>query len=362
MIKVVNLEKHYGLRKIFHDVNVEIKDGEVVGLIGGSGSGKSLFLRTLMMLEKPNSGAVIFEGVDISSPGADVNSAHEKIGMVFQDFNLFQHMTVLENVMSGLIHLKNMDPKEAYSKAMQLITDIGLADRAYDYPSTLSGGQQQRVAIARTMAMDPSLVLLDEPTSALDPMMRGEVEAVIRMMQAKGKTMVIASHEMELIRGMCSRVLFFADGGVYEEGTPEEILDNPKRDLTRRFVHALRVLEFNVESKSFDFIGVETNIADFAYRNGVPRRLTSRLEAIMEELFQMVIIQPKEKNRMHVSFEFDYKTESLVGTILFSGPKFDADDPAYFISWPIIKMRASEINVEDYEQDGYTNKAIIKID
>ena len=361
MIKLEGIKKSYGTRQIFNGLSLDIADGEVVGLIGPSGSGKSLLLRCLMMLDKPDEGKIILDGEEITSSDVNLDLVHQKVGMVFQNFNLFSHLSVVENVMSGLVDLQNIPEDEAYNKAMSLLKTVGLADKAFAYPNAISGGQQQRAAIARTLAMKPELILLDEPTSALDPMMRGEVEAVIRMMAAAGHTMVIATHEMELVRQICNRVLFIDDGVVYEEGSPEKIFENPERTRTRRFVRALRVLEFDVESKDFDFIGTQTTFEEFAYRNGVSRDLLGRLEAIMEELFQMVIIQPKEQNCMHVSFEYNNKEKYLSGVVRFSGPKFDPDDPHYFISWPIIVRRASEVTVEDIEDGAYTNLVNIKI-
>ena len=362
MIRVSNLKKEYDGHAVFHDLNITINDGEVVGIIGPSGTGKSIFLRCLMMLETPDAGKIFLDDVELPIRGAEIDEARKKIGMVFQTFNLFEHMSVIENVMSGPVHLQGTAPETAFEEAMKLIRMVGLADKAYSYPDKLSGGQKQRAAIARTLAMHPGIVLLDEPTSELDPMMRGEVEAVIRMMAAAGHTMVIVTHEMELVRQICTRVLFLNDGVVYEEGTPEKIFDNPDRTGTRRFVRALRVLEFDVESKNFDFIGVQTMVAEFAYRNGVPGNLLNRLQSILEELFQMVIIQPEDDNRMHISFEYNNKELCLNGLVMFSGPSVDPDDPMYFFSWPIIAKRASEVTVEPTDENGYTNRVSMKID
>ena len=359
MIQAENLHMNLGGKEIFRGLNLTINDGEIVGIIGPSGTGKSVLLRCLMMLDKPTDGRILLDGKDITDKNADVNEARKKIGMVFQNFNLFRHMSVIENVMSGQVHLQGVSPADAYEESMRLLKSVGLADKAYVYPSKLSGGQQQRAAIARTLAMKPQIILLDEPTSALDPMMRGEVEAVIRMMAAEGHTMVIVTHEMELVRQICSRVVYIDDGVVYEEGTPAKIFEKPERTRTRRFVRALRVLEFDVQSKEFDFIGARTIISDFVYRNGISVVLHERLQSIMEELFQMVIIQPKESNRMHVSFEYSRSDAGLSGIVRFSGPPVDPDDPMYFFSWPIIKMRATEIEINGINDGEYTNEVKI---
>ena len=361
MVKVESLKKEINGRVIFHDVNLQIDEGDVIGIIGPSGSGKSLLLRCLMMLEQPSSGSIFYDDEEITKAGANLDEVHKRVGMVFQNFNLFNHMTVIENVMSGLIHLQNKDPKDAYIEAERLLNNVGLFDQAYRYPDSLSNGQKQRAAIARTLAMQPELIFMDEPTSSLDPMMRGEVESVIRMIADSGKTLVIVSHEMDLIKQVCKKVLFINDGTICETGTPEKIFENPDKDETRRFVRALRVLEFNIESKTFDFLGMQTTISQFAYKNGISKSMVDRLYAIMEELSQMIIIQPREENKMNISFEYNKDDESLDGVVLFSGNKFDEDDPAYFISWPIIKMRTSEVSVGDYNADGYVNKMIMKL-
>lgn len=361
MIQLENLSLKFGDHEVLRGLNATIRDGEVVGVIGPSGSGKSQLLRCMTMLQKPTGGRVLLDGTDLTAPDTDLCRQRKKIGMVFQNFNLFRHMTVVENVMSGQVDLQNISREEAYAESMTLIQGVGLADKAFFYPDKLSGGQQQRAAIARTLAMKPEIILLDEPTSALDPLVRGEVEAVIRMLAADGHTMVIVTHEMELVRQVCSRVLFVNEGTIYEEGTPEKIFDAPEKAETRRFVHALRVLEFDVQSKDFDFIGTQTTITEFAYRNGMSKMLVMRLQSIMEELFSMIIIQPKQQNRMHVSFEYNSKEKLLDGVIRFSGPKVDPDDPMYFLSWPIIVMRASEVSVEEIRDGEYTNLVKMKI-
>lgn len=355
MIRVENLTKEYDGKVLFHDINMNIEKGEVVGIIGPSGSGKSVLLRSLVTLVKPTSGKIFLDDTEITDPDTDLSPALQKIGMVFQQFNLFSHLSVIENVMSGMVHVQKIDYKEAYEEAMRILKTVGLSDKAFASPKILSGGQQQRAAIARTIAMKPEIILMDEPTSALDPIVKGEVEAVIRMLASEGHTMVIVTHEMSLARDICSRVIFLKDGEIIEEGKPEKIFDDADNPETRRFVRGLRVMEFSVNSKDFDFIGNQTEILTFSFRNGVPTRLQERLLAILEELFQMIIIQPKEDNVMHIEFEWNRNEQSLIGEVKFSGPPVDPDDPHYFISWPIIQMRASEISNEEIQEGAYTN-------
>ncbi|MBQ0083392.1 MAG: amino acid ABC transporter ATP-binding protein [Clostridiales bacterium] len=361
MIRAENICAGNNDMEILRNLSLTVNNGDIVGVIGPSGSGKSYMLRCLVTLNKISSGKIFLDDTEITASDANVIEARKKIGMVFQNYNLFKHLCVVENVMSGLVDLQKMPKKEAYSKAMEILQMVGLADKAFNYPATLSGGQQQRAAIARTIAMEPDIILFDEPTSSLDPLMRGEVEAVIRLLAAQGHTMVIVTHEMELVKSVCKRVVFINDGKVFEEGTPEKIFDNPDNAVTKRFVKALRVLEFDVESKSFDFIGIETTLADFAYRNGISSVITNKVRSVLEELFEMVIIQPSEQNKMHILFEYNTKDKCIDGNVKFSGPPVDEDDPMYFISWPIIKMRTDELKVENIDEYGYTNNVTIKI-
>lgn len=361
MIKVEHLKKVYGNREVFRDLSLTVNDGEVVGIIGPSGTGKSLLLRCMIMLENPTEGKIYLDDEEITAPDCNIDDVHKRIGMVFQNFNLFSRMSVVQNVMSGLVHLDNMHPQDAYEKSMKLLKSVGLADKAFLYPNRLSGGEKQRVAMARTLALEPEIILMDEPTSALDPIMSTEVSAVIRMLKSQGHTMVIATHEMELIRQVCTKVVFLLDGKVWEEGTPDKIFDNADREETRIFVQALRLLEFDVQSDDFDFIGMQTSILNFTYRNGVPETVVNKLLSITEEFVQMIIIQSKGSNIMNMSFAYDQKDGSIDASIRFSGPKLDPDNPIYFFSWPIIQMRADEITSEEISEDGFTNCVHLKL-
>ena len=236
MIRVENLSKSFQGLSVLKDVNVTINKGDVVCVIGPSGSGKSTFLRCLNMLEKPNSGKIIFDGVDLAAPKTNLNLHRQKMGMVFQQFNLFPNMTGLENLTCAPIMLKNVPKAEAEAKAMELLSRVDLADRANTYPNKLSGGQKQRVAIVRALCMDPDVMLFDEPTSALDPEMVGEVLDVMKSLARKGMTMVVVTHEMAFAREVSNRVLFLDGGVIAEEGTPEEVFGNPKCERLQTFL------------------------------------------------------------------------------------------------------------------------------
>ena len=236
LIKVENLQKHFGDNKVLDRINTEIHKGEVVAIIGPSGSGKSTFLRSLNLLEVPTGGRILFENVDITDPKVDINRHRQKIGMVFQQFNLFPHKTVKENIMLAPVTLKIMTPEEAFRKADELLERVGLPDKADAYPGSLSGGQKQRIAIARAMAMNPDVMLFDEPTSALDPEMVGEVLEIMRELAQSGMTMVVVTHEMGFAREVASRVLFINEGNIQEDAPPQEFFASPKNPRLREFL------------------------------------------------------------------------------------------------------------------------------
>ena len=236
MIEVKNLEKSFGKNHVLRGINETINEGEVVCIIGPSGSGKSTFLRCLNLLEQPTSGEVILDGEKINAPDRDIDKIREKLGMVFQNFNLFPHMSVLDNITMAPIKVKGQARGEAEAEARRLLDVVGLLDKAEAYPSSLSGGQKQRVAIARALAMKPEIMLFAEPTSALDPEMVGEVLAVMKQLAEDGMTMVIVTHEMGFAREVADRVLFIDGGVILEQGTPEEIFGNPQNERTQTFL------------------------------------------------------------------------------------------------------------------------------
>ncbi|AWX58984.1 amino acid ABC transporter ATP-binding protein [Brevibacillus brevis] len=236
MIHVENLKKSFGSLEVLKDISTTIEEREVVCVIGPSGSGKSTFLRCLNQLEEVTSGKITIEGMEVTSPKVDINKLRERVGMVFQRFNLFPHLTVLENIMLAPKHVKNSERQQNEQKALQLLKKVDLADKRDVYPDRLSGGQQQRVAITRALAMDPHIMLFDEPTSALDPEMVGEVLQVMKDLAKEGMTMVVVTHEMGFAREVADRVIFMDGGYIVEEGTPAEIFDNPQHERTKAFL------------------------------------------------------------------------------------------------------------------------------
>lgn len=236
MIKVEKLVKTFGENTVLKEIDLEVTPGEVVVIIGPSGSGKSTFLRCLNLLEQPTGGKITFEGNDLLAKGVKIDQIRQKMGMVFQSFNIFPHKTVLENLTISPIKVKQQEQTAAEETAKGLLEQVGLAEKADSYPSSLSGGQQQRVAIARALAMDPDVMLFDEPTSALDPEMVGEVLTVMQALAEKGMTMVVVTHEMGFAKEVADRVIFMADGIIQEQGTPEQIFEHPQNARTQDFL------------------------------------------------------------------------------------------------------------------------------
>jgi polar amino acid transport system ATP-binding protein len=240
LIEIKNLKKSYGDHVVLDGINTTIKKGEVIAIVGPSGCGKSTFLRSLNKLERPEAGEVIFEGTDILDKKTNVNKVRQKIGMVFQQFNLFPNKTVLQNIMLAPMKLKGVSAEDSKNRAMELLKRVGLLEKAEAYPDSLSGGQKQRIAIARTMAMNPDVILFDEPTSALDPEMVGEVLEIMRELARDGMTMIVVTHEMGFARDVASRVIFIDQGNIREDSAPEEFFENPKNERLKEFLSKVR--------------------------------------------------------------------------------------------------------------------------
>lgn len=236
IIEVKNLHKRFGANEVLRGINTTVSRGEVIAIIGPSGCGKSTFLRSLNLLEQPTDGQVLLDGIDITSKEMNINEMRQRVGMVFQQFNLFPNMTIKRNIMLAPVELGKMTNAEASAKADELLERIGLADKADSYPDSLSGGQKQRVAIARALAMSPEVLLFDEPTSALDPEMVGEVLNLMKDVAAEGMTMMVVTHEMAFAREVANRVLFFSEGDITEEGKPEDVFGHPKSERLQQFL------------------------------------------------------------------------------------------------------------------------------
>ncbi len=284
LIEVRGLKKSFGALEVLKGVDLSVEQGERIAIIGGSGCGKSVFLRSLCLLEKPDAGQIFIDGKEITAKGARVDEIRRSMGMVFQRFHLFSEMDVMDNLCLAPTRLRGMSRQDAEAKAEELLGQVGLAGRAHAWPTVLSGGQQQRIAICRCLMMEPKVLLFDEPTSALDPTMVGEVLAVIRMLAKRDMSMLIVTHEMSFAREVADRVLFFADGGIYEQGTPAEVFDAPKREKTVAFIHRIKYFSFEIANRYFDLMAMQGGIQTFGEKYGLDIRRINRLQVCCEEL------------------------------------------------------------------------------
>ncbi len=360
MIKIEHLKKEYPNAVPLKDVNVEINDGDVIAVIGPSGTGKSTLLRSINMLEKPTSGHIWVDDVEVTDPKCDLGKVRQKMGMVFQSFNLFGHLTVIENIMLAPMELLKKSRQEAYTNGMNLLRMVGLAEKALNFPDELSGGQKQRIAIARTLAMDPDIILLDEPTSALDPTMVGEVQAVIRDLAKTGKTMMIVTHEMNFARAISNRVFYMDQGGIYEDGTPEQIFDNPQRENTRRFIRKLKVFELNIDSKDYDFLVAISAIEQYCHKNQIPTKMTYHIHQVYEELVQQILLPTLNEPHIHVVIEYSESNESTDFSVSYNGEPFDVTQKGDALSLSILKSAAAEMNYS-VDTDEYGNHVKLRI-
>jgi len=362
MIKINHLRKEYANVTPLKDVNVHIHRGDVISIIGPSGTGKSTLIRCINMLETPTSGSIFVGNECITDKKCNINKIRQKMGMVFQSFNLFNHMTIIENIMAAPVDLLGKSKQDAYDTGMELLRTVGLADKAFNYPDELSGGQKQRVAIARALAMEPEIILLDEPTSALDPTMVGEVQAVIKELAKRGLTLMIVTHEMRFAREIANRVFYMDEGGVYEDGTPEEIFDNPKREKTIRFIKHLKVFETLITSKDFDFIGFNTSLEEFGRKNQVAQKTVMRAMSVFEELgVQCLLPKLSSEFKLSVAFEYSAEQETLSMTMKYDGAHFDVRNTPNVISLAIAEAAAESIDYAQIDADGFTNLVTVKI-
>ena len=314
LIKIEHLRKEYPNVTPLKDVSVEINKGDVISVIGPSGMGKSTLLRCLNRLEEPTSGSVTLDGEVITSPTCDIPRVRRRMGMVFQSFNLFNNLTVIENITVAPIKLLKVPREEAYKEGMELLEWVGLAEKENVYPDSLSGGQKQRVAIVRAIAMHPEIILFDEPTSALDPTMIEDVLSIIRSLAGQGMTMMIVTHEMKFARDVSNRVFYMDEGGIYEEGTPEEIFDHPEKEKTRIFIRRLKTLELEVLSPTLDYAGVIDKIRKFCRDTMQEASVSRNMMLCFEEIAVQNIIRKFGKDTSIYPIVIDAEYSEAGGT------------------------------------------------
>ncbi|MDO5149757.1 MAG: amino acid ABC transporter ATP-binding protein [Oscillospiraceae bacterium] len=349
MIKIENLCKKYGDFSVLENISTEIHKGDVVSIIGPSGCGKSTFIRCLNLLEQPTSGTILIDGENILDKNADVCRLRQKMGMVFQSFNLFSHLMIIENIMLGPVDLLKKSRQEAYEEGMELLDMVGLANKAFAYPDELSGGQKQRVAIARTLAMHPDIVLFDEPTSALDPTMVSEVLAVIRKLAAQGMTMMIVTHEMNFAKNVSNRIFFMNDKGIYEDGTPQQIFDNPQKPKTREFIYKIRTFNYTIDDRKFDLYAFNAEIENFLKNQLFDEKRITKVLLVCEEMIYNYIFKSYGDSFAPVEFTLQYsqqkdetKLEYRSGLINMSVLSAAED-----ISKSIVEKSVSSVECED---------------
>ena len=353
LLVVEHLGKSFDGVTPLRDVSCVVRPGDVISVIGPSGTGKSTFLNLINRLEKPDQGRILFDGEDTEAPGYRLSRFRQRVGMVFQSFNLFSHLTIVENVMLAQTELLGRSRQEAYDRSMALLDTVGLFGKAYSYPAELSGGQQQRAAIARTLAMDPEIILFDEPTSALDPTMVGEVLTVIRNLAQNGTTMLIVTHEMQFARNVSTRVFYMDEGVIYEEGGPEQIFDHPEKDRTRQFIRHLKLFRHTVAGEA-DFSALLAGIDEFARKQMMPARLHYGMLTVAEELcIGTIFLRAADHGDIELTFEYSQEKEELRFAAVYGGPT--ADPLADGDSLPLKLLRNAVSDVR-YAPEGSRNR------
>ncbi len=346
LIRIEHLRKEYPGAVPLEDVSIEINKGDVISVIGPSGTGKSTLLRCLNRLDEPTSGRIFIDGEEITSPKCKLNIVRRKMGMVFQSFNLFNNLSAIDNVICAPAALLKIPRDQAYNAGMALLARVGLADRAESFPDELSGGQKQRVAIARAIAMKPEILLLDEPTSALDPTMIGEVLSVIRGLADEGMTMMIVTHEMKFAREVSNRVFYMDQGGIYEDGTPEQIFDDPQKELTRRFIRQLKTLDLEIPDAKPAYMELISRLESFGANAMLSPSALRHTVLLFEELVLQLIVRELGKRQsgfpVRVSIEHSDADDTVEMRINYSGERFDPLTEGEELSLSIVKRLAKD--------------------
>lgn len=354
MISIKNLKKSYGDNLVFENVSAEINRGDVIVIIGPSGCGKSTLIRCLNLLEQPDSGEIIIDGVDITKKNADIDRVRQKMGMVYQSFNLFSHKTILENVILAPVNIFKIPKKQAIAEAFKYLKMVGIANRADYMPDQLSGGQKQRAAIARCLAMRPEIILFDEPTSALDPTMVDEVLSVIRKLTKSGMTCVIVTHEMNFAKNIASMVFYMDEKGIYEKGTPEVIFNNPRREKTRAFINKLKVLEYASQIIDIDIYEFVRKLTDYCQKYDLTKQERDNINLVIEELIVYITAGARQTDRIAITVRYNENTGEKEIYLRYTAPDGNIIENESFdeISRRLIKGFTNEIS---YTRDDNVN-------
>ena len=369
ILDVKGLSKAFGDLPVLNNVDLSVQEGERIAIIGASGCGKSVFLRCLNLLEVPDEGHITIDGEEITAKGANIDLIRRKMGMVFQKFHLFSHYNVLDNLCLAPTQLLGMDRATAEKKAISLLSQVGLAAKSKVFPTVLSGGQQQRIAICRALMMEPKVLLLDEPTSALDPTMVGEVLAVIRMLAKQKLTMIIVTHEMKFAQEVADRILFFADQGIYEQGSPEEIFNSPQREKTISFIRKHTFFSYEISKRSeFDLMKLQGGIWSFAEKYGINDKHTYLLQLSSEELIYEFFhgsFADGEEVDLKLDVTYAQADNRIILEVVSGGAEYNPilaesqdDDGMEHIGITLLKKRVSSIL---YAYEGGKNRVRVEV-
>jgi len=360
LIELSHITKKFPDCTPIKNLSVKINNGDVVSIIGPSGAGKSMLLRCINLLSVPTSGQIFIDGEEITAKDYDITKVRRKIGMVFQNFNLFPHLTVIENIMNPQIRILRKSKKEAYETGISLLADVGLSEKYANYPDELSGGQKQRVAICRALAMDPEVILFDEPTSALDPTMVSEVQTVIQKLAKDGRTMMIVTHDMKFARSISNRVFYVDDGEIYEEGTPKEIFENPQKEKTKIFIEQINTLNISFDFEHNYFQNVLEQIEKYGNNNFLPYRLLHKIISVFDELCGQILQPQLEKTgKIKIVISYNQKQNEALMKIYYNGESFNPSDSVNTVSLDILKFNSQSMLYNLCSDGIYTN--LVKI-
>ena len=358
IIKIEHLRKEFPDAVPLKDVSANINRGDVVAIIGPSGTGKSTLLRCINGLEKLTSGKVYIYDTDITDPHCNMSAVRKKVGMVFQSFNLFDNLNVLDNVAQPMVQLLGKPRAQARKEAMQLLKRLGMDDRADHFPDELSGGQKQRAAIARAMAMQPEVLMLDEPTSALDPTKVGEVQAIIAELARDGMTILIVTHEMRFARQVSNRVFYMDEGGIYEDGTPEQIFDAPQREKTRVFINRLQTIEVSIASTEYSLDEFSEKLINFAANTVISRKKLMTVQFVFEELAVVQLIHTREKfTPVDVKIQYSQNEQWVEMQLTYGGDSYDPFEQADEV---LAGLRHYTLQAAIHRYENGTNTLIVR--